>query len=70
MVYETVEASPTQWEYYVLKIDASEEPLPEADRFNELGRDGWILAGMLDERASGKGKMVYYYFVRRSYGDK
>lgn len=65
MVYEKIDDEPVQWEYHVLKIDTREEPLPEAAQLNQLGRQGWVLAGMLDERATGKGSYVYYYFVRQ-----
>jgi hypothetical protein len=65
MVYEKVDTQPMQWQYHVLKIDTREEPLPDADQLNTLGHDGWILTGMLDERATGKSAFVYYYFVRQ-----
>lgn len=65
MVYEKVVSEPLRWEYHVLTIDTSEESLPDASQFNALGKEGWILAGMLDERATGKSALVYYYFVRQ-----
>jgi len=65
MVYEKVASEPLRWEYHVLTIDTSEASLPDANQFNVLGKEGWILAGMLDERATGKGTFVYYYFVRQ-----
>ncbi|HEU5229385.1 MAG TPA: hypothetical protein VFU49_16325 [Ktedonobacteraceae bacterium] len=66
MVYEKVAAEPIRWEYHVLTVDTSEQALPTAEQLNELGNKGWVLAGMLDERASGKGNLVHFYFVRQS----
>lgn len=65
-VYERVQDDVVRWEYHIEQVDTREQPLPEAERFNELGKEGWILAGLLDERATGKGAFVYYYFTRRA----
>jgi hypothetical protein len=65
MVYETVVTPPVRWEYYVLKVDPREEALPDAPQLNALGQEGWILAGMLDERVTSKSPYVYYYFVKQ-----
>jgi hypothetical protein len=65
MVYESVPAAPTVWEYRVLTIDTSERALPDAAHLNEYGQEGWLLAGMLDERNRGSGMFVHYYFVRQ-----
>ncbi len=64
MVYENTDPTPIRWEYRVLTIDTREQELPDAAQLNELGSDGWILAGMLDSRSEGS--FVYYYFVRQS----
>ena len=61
-VYE--KAEPVRWEYHVLTLDTREESLPDATRLNELGQDGWLLAGIVDQGATGKGSLVHYYFVR------
>ncbi len=66
MVYEKVAVPPVQWEYHVLTVDVSEQSLPAATQLNELGKKGWVLAGMLDERATSQGTMVHFYFVRQS----
>jgi hypothetical protein len=66
MVYEKIAAEPVQWEYHVLTVDAREAPLPDAGQLNALGKEGWVLVSLLDERASGRGGLVYYYFVRRA----
>lgn len=54
MVYERVPAEPTRWEYRVLTVDAREEDLPDAARLNELGAEGWLLVGVLDQRVTGR----------------
>lgn len=64
MVYEKVPTSPTPWEYHVLTVDTSEGALPNVVQLNELGQQGWMLAGMLDERVGNYGRHVYYYFAR------
>jgi hypothetical protein len=65
MVYENVRAEPASWEYYVLTVDAREEALPDAARLNELGREGWLLVGVLDQGATGRSSLIHYYFVRQ-----
>ena len=64
MVYEHV--APPSWEYHVLTVEPAEKGWPDEDTLNALGKDGWIMAGLLDERMSGLGKLVHYYFVRQT----
>ncbi len=64
-IYEHIPVKAPQWEYYVLTIQPEEESLPEAERLTKLGQQGWILVGLLDERASGRGVHVHYYFARQ-----
>ncbi|MBE3559855.1 MAG: hypothetical protein IMW89_11610 [Ktedonobacteraceae bacterium] len=64
MVYEKVAEEPALWEYRVLTIDPREAALPDENELNELGSSGWILVGLLDERTSGRGAFVHYYFAR------
>jgi hypothetical protein len=61
-VYE--KAQPLRWEYHVLTIDTSEAALPDATQLNELGREGWLLAGVVDQAKTGRSSLVHYYFVR------
>jgi hypothetical protein len=63
-VYEQLPAKMQRWEYHVLTVETSEASLPTAERLNALGKEGWILVGLLDERATGKGMNVHYYFAR------
>lgn len=66
MVYENEAPRTQRWEYHTLKIDAQEQALPNEPQLNVLGQEGWILVGLLDERASGRGSFVYYYFARQA----
>ena len=65
MVYEDTPIDPIRWEYHVLTIDTHERALPDSDRLNELGREGWLLNGVLNEGAAGAVSLVHYYFVRQ-----
>jgi hypothetical protein len=64
-VYEQATVEQPQWEYHVLTIDTHEMDVPANEQFNKLGREGWIMTGLLDERATGRGTNIYYYFVRQ-----
>jgi hypothetical protein len=64
-VYEKETPQVLRWEYHVLVIDPREATLPDAEKLNALGQEGWILVGLLDERATGRGSLVYYYFTRQ-----
>ena len=65
MVYEQMPVEPVSWEYRVLTLDAREVDLPDTVQLNELGAQGWLLVGILDQGKVGKGPLVYYYFVRQ-----
>ncbi|GHO85008.1 hypothetical protein [Dictyobacter formicarum] len=65
-IYEVAPVKQAQWEYHLLTIDTREDALVNAEQLNELGKDGWILVNVLDERVSGSGSRVYYYFVRQN----
>ncbi len=65
MIYEHLPAQPLQWEYHILTVEAGENSLPDIEKLNALGREGWIMVGLLDERVSGRSTMVYYYFTRQ-----
>jgi hypothetical protein len=66
MIYEPAPSTSLLWEYHVLTIDIQESSLPDANQLNSLGREGWILSGLLDERMTGKGKQIHYYFIRQA----
>src|SRR2546430_9654809 len=67
MVYERVPSEPAHWEYRVLTVDTREEDLPDAVQLNELGAQGWLLVGILNQGARGRnswgdeGKMTREY---------
>ncbi len=65
MIYENVEAEPVHWEYRTLRVDTREQELPDETTLNEMGQQGWLLAGLLDQRVSNAGSSVSYYFVRQ-----
>jgi hypothetical protein len=54
MVYENVQPQPARWEYRVLIIDTREEDLPTPEQLNELGNQGWLLVGILDQGRTGR----------------
>lgn len=55
MVYEQMTPEPVRWEYHVLTIDTREMDLPGPNQLNELGAQGWLLVGILDQRTPGGG---------------
>jgi hypothetical protein len=65
MVYEDVPVQHARWEYYILTIDTNERALPDAERLNELGNEGWLLNGVLPQAPAGGVALVHYYFVRQ-----
>jgi len=65
MVYEQVHVEHVNWEYRVLTIDTREVEVPDTAELNELGAQGWLLVGILDQRTMGKSSFVHYYFVRQ-----
>jgi hypothetical protein len=66
-VYEKETPQAPRWEYHVLVIDLREAALPNAEQLNALGQEGWILVGVLDERATSQGSLIYYYFTRQAH---
>src|SRR5258708_38665386 len=54
MVYERVPVEPVRWEYRVLTADARAEDLPDAARLYELGAEGWLMVGELDQRSTAR----------------
>ena len=65
MVYEDVPVQHPRWEYQVLTIDTSERALPDVERLNELGNEGWLLNGVFPQPPTGGVSLVHYYFVRQ-----
>lgn len=65
MVYENLPASAPRWEYRVVSVDVRENELPDEGALNELGAQGWMLVGALEQRRAESSARVYYYFVRQ-----
>ncbi|MGZ6368334.1 MAG: hypothetical protein ACXWPS_20545 [Ktedonobacteraceae bacterium] len=55
MVYEQLPVEPVQWEYHVLHVDTREMDIPDAVQLNELGAQGWLLVGVVDQRITESG---------------
>jgi hypothetical protein len=55
MVYEQMPVEPVHWEYHVLTVDTREMDVPDTSQLNELGSQGWLLVGILDQRTTGSG---------------
>jgi len=55
MVYEQVQQEPVHWEYHVMIVDTREMDVPDTAQLNELGAQGWLLVGILDQRTMGRG---------------
>ena len=55
MVYEQMPLEPVRWEYHVMVVDTREMDVPDTTRLNELGAQGWLLVGILDQRTIGSG---------------
>jgi hypothetical protein len=53
MVYEQLPVEPVQWEYHVLAVDTREMDIPDAVQLNELGAQGWLLVGILNQGTKG-----------------
>jgi hypothetical protein len=55
MVYEQLPVDPVRWEYHVMIVDTREMDVPDSTQLNELGVQGWLLVGILDQRSLGSG---------------
>ncbi|MBX5450908.1 hypothetical protein [Thermogemmatispora sp.] len=68
IVYEEQQSEPVRWEYRLISLEPGREPLLSEEHLTKLGQEGWLLQAIVDERASGSGFQVHYYFVRRLLG--
>lgn len=66
MIYESVPVSPLRWEYRMVSVDTREAALLDEASLNELGEQGWLLVGVLEQSVSASGSRVHYYFVRQT----
>jgi hypothetical protein len=53
MVYEQMRVEPVRWEYHIMILDTREMDVPDTAQLNELGAQGWLLVGILDQRTMG-----------------
>src|SRR5437879_6356162 len=60
IVYEEVPLTPMHWEYHVLTIDTREEALPDVSQLNELGSEGWLLTGIVDQHISERNDFPHH----------
>jgi len=67
MVYEQVMVEPVHWEYRVLAVDTREEDLPDAVQLNELGAQGWLLVGVLEQRLPARNWSIEEEQMTRDY---
>jgi hypothetical protein len=65
MVYENVPSQPQTWEYRIVSVDTREEALPDTAQLNELGNQGWLLVGVLEQKVHENHSRINYYFVRQ-----
>ncbi len=65
-VYEDIPMEPVHWDYHVLSIDTNSRSLPDEEHLKELGHEGWLLVGVLNQGPTGNTAMVHYYFVRQN----
>jgi hypothetical protein len=62
VVFEDV--GPQHYEYHTVSIDSREdEPLDES-ALQSLGKEGWLLAGILQHSVGSPAARILYYFVR------
>jgi len=54
MVYEQLPVEPVRWEYHVLIVDTREMDVPDTTQLNELGAQGWLLVGILNQGVKGR----------------
>ncbi len=53
-----------KWEYHTVTLDPREEPPLDETRLNQLGQEGWLLAGILGTPGGDRVTCLTYYFVR------
>jgi hypothetical protein len=62
MVFEP--APQPKWEYHTVALDPREEPPLDETQLSELGKDGWLLAGIVEFPGGERVTRIMYYFVR------
>jgi hypothetical protein len=67
MVYEQMPVEPVRWEYHVMIVDTREMDLPDTAQLNELGAQGWLLVGILNQGARGRNSWGDQEHMTREY---
>ena len=57
MVYEQFPVEPVHWEYHVMTVDTREMDVPDATELNELGAQGCLLVGILNQGTKGRNSL-------------
>jgi hypothetical protein len=64
MLYVPAPRETPQWEYRLIVVDLrEEEPLDEA-HLSDLGKEGWLLASVVQPALGPLANRLFYYFVR------
>ncbi len=61
VVFERADAPRAIWEYRVEEVDLREAPPLSEATLNDLGREGWLLASLVED---AKRSRLHYHFVR------
>lgn len=70
MIIETVEQAIPTYEYHVVEIDPREAGAIDPEYLNTLGKEGWLLASVIESPAGPNRTFIHYYFVRGAREDK
>ena len=61
VVFERTDAPRITWEYRVEEVDLREAPPLSEAALNDFGRDGWLLANIVEDTRHSR---LHYHFVR------
>jgi hypothetical protein len=67
MVYEQVAFEPVHWEYHLLIVETREMDVPDITQLNELGSQGWLLVGILNQGTKGRNSLGDQGHMTREY---
>ncbi len=61
VVFEQTEPPRTLWAYHTVVVDLREYPPLDERDLTDLGKDGWLLAGLFEDSHRSR---LHYHFVR------
>lgn len=64
VVYEEGKGRRGRWEYRCLTKRPRSEKLPSEGEMNELGREGWMLVGIVKVAVEPGDDIIWFYFMR------